>query len=77
MVLTITSDDEGKRVVDADGTQIGRIASVEHETAYVDPDPNITDTVMSKLGWADADKDDYPLEESNVVKVTDDEIVLG
>lgn len=77
MPHTFTSDDEGKKVIGTDGEQIGIVSSVESGRAYVDPDPGISDTVMSKLGWGDVDDGDFPLEESNVDTVTDDEIRLG
>ncbi|WIV65815.1 PRC-barrel domain containing protein [Natrialbaceae archaeon AArc-T1-2] len=76
MSPNITGDDEGKRVVNANGEKIGLIEDVEGGTAYVDPDPGITDTIASKLGWGDADEETYALEESNVESVTDDEIRL-
>lgn len=44
----ITEDEEGKQVVGPDGEEVGRIVTVEHGTAHVDPDPGITDTVKSK-----------------------------
>ena len=75
MPSELTSDDEGKAVVSGDET-LGRVVDVEHGTAYVDPDPGITDTVKAKLGWDDADVDDFTLEGSRVETVTDDEIRL-
>lgn len=75
-MTAITEDDEGKRVVDSTGETVGRISSVQHGKAYVDPDPGITGTIMSKLGWDDEDMDDYPLEEHEVEEVMDDEIRL-
>ena len=71
----LTDDDEGKTVVRGDDT-LGRIANVEHGTAYVDPDPSITDTIMSKLGWSDETERDetYPLADESVVEVTSDEV---
>lgn len=76
MAHTITDDEEGKPVVAADGEQVGRVVSVEHGTAYVDADPGITDTIMSKLGWGDTDEDSYPLQEESIETITDDEIRL-
>lgn len=73
---TVTEDDEGKRVVDSEGNDVGIVSGVRHGTAYVDPDPGITDTVMSKLGWDDVDEEDYPLDESRIDTITDDEIRL-
>ncbi|MFC6837287.1 PRC-barrel domain containing protein [Halomarina ordinaria] len=75
-VRDITEDDEGKKVVDARGETVGRVVDVEHGTAHVDPDPGVTDTVMSKLGWGDSDEDTYPLQEASIAEVTDDEIRL-
>ena len=72
---TIDESAEGKKVVHGDDT-VGRVVEVRHGTAYVDPDPGITDTVMSKLGWGDADEDTYPLQEETIEDVTDDEIRL-
>lgn len=77
MQQTITEEDEGKKVVRGDDT-VGRIVDVEHGTAYVDPDPGLTETLMSKLGWGDeaGDKDTYPLQESAIERRDDDAIHL-
>jgi hypothetical protein len=73
---TATDDDEGKPVVNAEGEQIGVVAAVRQGTAYVDPDPTITDQITSKLGWADVDEDHYPLDETKIETITVDEIRL-
>jgi hypothetical protein len=72
----VTDDDEGKAVVDAHGEKIGMVTEVRSGTAYVNADPGITDTIRSKLGWGDADQEDYALEENRIHTVTDDEIRL-
>ena len=72
----LTEQDEGKHVVNADGDTIGVISGFRGGRAYVDPDPGITDKIMSRLGWADVDEDDYPLETDNVANITDDEVRL-
>lgn len=77
MARAITEDDEGKRVVDETGEEIGIVSDVEHGTAYVTPDPGITDTLMAKLGWDDRDEETYPLQEEAIESVTDDEIRLS
>ncbi|WP_435098139.1 PRC-barrel domain containing protein [Halorubrum sp. N11] len=74
--ITLTADDEGKNVVNADGDSIGRVISVEHGMAHVDPDPGLTDTIRSKLGWGDADEDNYQLDPASIETVSDDEIHL-
>ena len=76
MTHNITEDDEGKPLMHGND-EVGRVIDVEHGTAYVDPDPGITETVMSKLGWADHDEDTYPLQEESIETITDDEIRLG
>lgn len=77
MTRNITEDDEGKEVVDSNGETIGIVSSVRAGTAYVDPDPGLTDSIKSKLGWNEPDTDDYPLDDSRVDTVTDDEVRLS
>ncbi|WP_348612507.1 PRC-barrel domain containing protein [Halobaculum rarum] len=74
MQATITDDDAGKDVVDARGEKIGIVSSVEHGTAYVDPDPGITDEIAAKLDWGGRDEEDYPLQEALIAEITDDEV---
>lgn len=71
----LTEKDEGKSVVSG-GEKVGMVKEVRHGTAYVDPDPGITDQIKSKLGWGDTDEDTYPLQEDSIDTVTDDEIRL-
>jgi hypothetical protein len=73
---TLTEDDEGKAVVNADGDTIGRVVNVEHGKAHVDPDPGLTETIRSKLGWGDDTEGDYVLNTSSIETVSDDEIHL-
>lgn len=75
MRTNVTADDEGKEVV-YDEETVGRVVEVETGTAYVDPDPGITETVKSKLGWGEADEDSFALDESSIAEVTNDQIRL-
>lgn len=77
MAHSFTDDDEGKKVVNDQGEDVGIIAGVEHGTAYVEPDPGMTDKIKSKLGWNERDEDTYPLQEESIESVTDDEVRLG
>jgi len=72
----ITDDDEGKAVVDSTGRKIGMVTEVRSDTAYVNADPGLTDSIRSKLGWNDASEDDFALEADRIHTVTDDEIRL-
>jgi hypothetical protein len=72
----ITDDDEGKKVVDSGGQEVGMISEIRSGTAYVEADPGLTDAIRSKLGWSEAEQDDYPLQEDSIDTVTDDEVRL-
>lgn len=74
---TFTDADIGKRVVRGNGEPIGRVVAVEDGVPYVDPDPDIVDTVQSQLGWEDREEDAYPLLPEQVSEVDEDEIRLG
>lgn len=73
---TITDDDEGKHVVNQNGDTVGMVSGVRNDTLYVDPDPGLTDKVKSALGWDDIEADDYPLKQSRIDTITDDEVRL-
>lgn len=75
--VTLTEDDEGKKVVNKNGDEVGRVVEVQHGTAQIDPDPGLTDTIKSKLGWADSDEESYRLDADSVERVSDDEIHLN
>ncbi|ACM58031.1 hypothetical protein [Halorubrum lacusprofundi] len=75
--MRLSDKDEGKHVVNKAGKKIGMVSRVEGNHAYVDPDPGITDTIKSKLGWGDADEDTYPVDESDIESMDDDEIKLN
>lgn len=70
-----SDDDQGKAVVMGD-EKVGMIERVEGGTAYVDPDPGITDKIKSTLDWGDMDEDSYPLSDDKVDTITDDEVRL-
>jgi len=76
MPSNISDDEVGKEVVDAQGEQVGIVSAVRHGTAYIDPEPGITDKIRTKLGWEDTDEADYPLQEEAIDTITDDEIRL-
>ncbi|ELY98848.1 hypothetical protein C482_11233 [Natrialba chahannaoensis JCM 10990] len=73
---TVTRDDQGKNVVDETGNQIGIISAVEEGTAYVDPEPGLTDRLRARLDWGSHSSDEYPVEPSQIKAVTDDEVVV-
>ena len=76
MRTTFTSDDEGKTVVDPDGNEVGIVESVEEGTAYVNPHPDVAETIAAKLGWGDADEDTYALSDRRVERITESQVVV-
>jgi len=72
----LSEEDEGKTVTSSSGT-IGKVLSVKHGTAYVDPDPSLTDDIRATLGWAEPDEDTYPIDGERIETITDDEIHLN
>jgi len=76
MSTIITDDEAGKVVVDRHGEKIGIVDTVKDDTLYVNPDPDITDKIRTRLGWEDADEDAYTIDERRVVTVTDNEVRL-
>ena len=73
---TITTEDEGKRVLNTDGTEVGRIVEVRDGHGYVEPDPSLTETIKAKLGWATRSEAAHPLDEGSIEKITDDAVYL-
>jgi hypothetical protein len=72
----ITKADEGKRVLNVDGTEIGRIVDVSDGRGYVDPNPSLTDTIKAKLGWGTVETTAHPLDEGSIEEITDDAVYL-
>jgi hypothetical protein len=68
--------DSGMDVYDAHGEEVGTVATVEDDTAYVDLDPGLTDEVKSSLGFGDTDEDTYALRDEMVDTVDDDGVHL-
>lgn len=68
--------DSGMDVYDAHGDEVGTVATVEDDTAYVDLDPGLTDEVKSSLGFGDTDNDTYALRDEMVDTVDDDGVHL-
>ena len=78
MATNVNLDDsvQGKHVVNAAGEKIGLITAVRDNTAYIDPDPGMTDTLKAKLGWDNVEADDYSIQASDINRITDDGVHL-
>ncbi|OIB55624.1 hypothetical protein [Natrialba sp. SSL1] len=76
MSPTFTDDDVGKAVESANGDSLGIVVSVEPETAYVDPDPETTDSIKAVLDWGSESEGAVPVTDDAVEQVTEDAIRL-
>ena len=76
MVRNFESDDEGKRVVTADGDMIGTVERASGSSAHIKPENNLSRSVRRRLGWSEEGEDTYQLRKSKVNSITDDEIQL-
>jgi cell shape-determining protein MreC len=72
---TLTTSDEGKQVVTHDNEVVGQIVSVAEHSAEVNPDTDLSDTMMSRLGWSDHEET-YQLEFDEIDAVVDDQVRL-
>lgn len=75
MCATFSDDDVHKRVETADGESLGVVRLTEPETAYVDANEGVTNTIRAILEW-ETDEDIVPLDASAVGDITDDAIRL-
>ncbi|KTG09990.1 hypothetical protein AUR64_10310 [Haloprofundus marisrubri] len=77
MVRDFTDDDRNKRVVTAEGNEVGTIRDVNGDRATVDrndDDGGLTDKVKDLLGWDDDDSDE--LRTDYVDSYDDDQVRL-
>jgi hypothetical protein len=75
MGTQLTAEDVGKRVV-YDGETIGRIVEYDDATAYMEPDPDITDVVRSKFEWGDKSETAFPLQRELIADIGETEVRL-
>ncbi|MXV61973.1 hypothetical protein GS429_07860 [Natronorubrum sp. JWXQ-INN-674] len=79
MCANFTVDDEGKSVVNTNGKEIGVVQDVEAGVAYVEPGPEMTDSIKSRLR-RDRDVADgmenYQIDEDYVDEITGGEVRL-
>lgn len=77
MAAILTDDEVGKKVVDAEGKELGIVAKVEGNRAFVDPNPSIAEHLMAKVGWEGEDEEDYVVTEDMLARVGDEVILRG
>ncbi|ODR81873.1 hypothetical protein BG842_24220 [Haladaptatus sp. W1] len=76
MTIALTEDDQGKRVIEADGTAVGMVTEVRHGTAHVEADPSVVETLQTELDTGGNNENTYAFSEGDIERIEDDTIVL-
>ena len=75
-MTTFTEDDIGKSVENAVGDEIGVITDVDRETAYVDPEPGMINTIKAVFDWEGSADETVPLADDAVKNITADTVQI-
>jgi sporulation protein YlmC with PRC-barrel domain len=75
-MAVLSTEDEGKFLMDIEGEQIGIVSDVdtEEQVAYVDPDAGIAEAWIESFGYGNAEEDDIRVPATSVETVTDSEL---
>jgi len=76
MTVALSTDEEGKRVVDADGTEVGMIADVQHGTAHVEAPDDVVEELKTRFDAGQYGDDTYAIQDDDVADVDDERVVL-
>ncbi len=74
----VDASDEGNRVFDRDGNEIGIVEAIDEDdgTLYVDPNPGVLDEVKAELGWGSEDEDNYVITADQIASREGHQIVI-
>jgi len=75
-MAVLSTEDEGKFLMDAQGEQIGIVTEVDPkgQVACVEPDPDLTEAWVQGLGFGDAGEDDIEVAADAIGTITDSEL---
>ena len=75
-MTVLSTEDEGKFLMDVEGEQIGIVTGVDAEAqvAHVEPDPDLAEAWVQSLGFGDVGEDNIEVPASAVETVTDSEL---
>jgi sporulation protein YlmC with PRC-barrel domain len=76
MTIALSKDDEGKRVIESDGSDVGMVAEVRHGTAHVEAEPGIVEALQTELDAGGSDENTYAVSEEDVERIDDETVVL-
>jgi hypothetical protein len=72
----LSTNDEGKFLMDNEGEQIGIVTEVDPDAqiAYVEPEPDLGEAILQGFGFGDGDGDDIEVPADSIETVTDSEL---
>jgi hypothetical protein len=75
-MTVLSTEDEGKFLMDVEGEQIGIVSEVDpdEQVAYVDPEPGVAESWFQGMGFGEAGEDDIEVPASTIATVTDTEL---
>jgi rRNA processing protein Gar1 len=76
MVREFRSEDEGKRVVAAEGRRVGTVVNVSGRVAHVKPVPDLSQQMRQRLGWTVKGQETYRLRRGAVEEMSGETIRL-
>lgn len=59
-----------------DGETVGTVSKASEMELHVEPQTGLSKSIRRRLGWAEQDQDTFSVSQSNVERITDDEIRL-
>ncbi|WP_436345313.1 hypothetical protein [Natronorubrum sp. FCH18a] len=77
MTATLSDDEVGKTVIDAEGKELGIVAKVEGGRAAVDPNPSVAEHVLATIGVEGEDEEDYIVTEDMLESVGEEIVLRG
>lgn len=60
----------------SDGEEVGTIENVAGDTVHVKPNSSLSQSVRNRIGWTEADQDQYELRHDKVEMINDHEVRL-
>lgn len=75
--MDLSENAEGRPVIDADDSPVGRVAEVRDGDPFVEPFPDLDPARRSELGWGGDDRDRYRLDGAFVETVRSAEIRIA
>lgn len=76
MTIALTKDDEGKRVIESDGSDVGMVTKIRHGTAHVEAEPDVVETLQTELDAGGSDENTYAVSEEDIERIDDETVVL-